>query len=63
MGGIDSPEEAYTRIKMGASLIQIYSAFIFGGPPLNKAINNGILRLMEEDGFSHISEAIGCDRR
>lgn len=63
VGGIDSPEEAYTRIKMGASLIQIYTAFIFGGPPLNKAINSGILRLMEKDGFNHISEAIGCDRR
>jgi len=63
VGGIDSPEEAYRRIKAGASLIQIYSAFIFKGPALNKEINNGILRLMKQDGFDHISDAIGSDRR
>lgn len=63
VGGIDSAEEAYRRIKAGASLIQIYSAFIFKGPSLNREINSGILRLMEKDGFNHISEAIGSDRR
>lgn len=63
VGGIDSAEEAYRRIKAGASLIQIYSAFIFKGPVLNKEINNGILRLMKQDGFDHISDAIGSDRR
>lgn len=63
VGGIDSAEEAYRRLKAGASLIQIYSAFIFKGPYLNKQINEGILELMEKDGFSHIGEVIGSDRR
>ncbi len=63
VGGIDSADEAYRRLKAGASLIQIYTAFIFKGPSLNRAINLGILERMEKDGFSHISEVIGSDRR
>ncbi|MDD3344086.1 MAG: dihydroorotate dehydrogenase (quinone), partial [Sulfurospirillaceae bacterium] len=63
VGGIDSADEAYRRIKAGASLVQIYSSFIFKGPSLLKEINNGLIKYMEQDGFNHISEAIGCDRR
>ncbi len=63
VGGIDSAEEAYKRLKAGAHLIQIYSSFIFGGPSLLKEINEGILSLMERDGYNHISEVIGSDRR
>lgn len=63
VGGIDSADEAYRRLKAGASLIQIYSAFIFKGPSLNRTINLGILERMEKDGFTHISEVIGSDRR
>jgi len=63
VGGIDSADEAYRRLKAGASLIQVYTAFIFKGPSLNRSINLGILERMEKDGFSHISEVIGSDRR
>ena len=63
VGGIDSADEAYRRLKAGASLIQTYTSFIFKGPSLNKAINLGIIERMEKDGFSHISEVIGSDRR
>jgi len=62
-GGIDSAEIAYKRIKMGASLVQIYSAFIFKGPKLNHDISQGVLRLMDRDGFHHISEAVGAERK
>ena len=61
VGGIDSADEAYERIKDGASLIQIYSAFIFKGPKLNYDISKGILERMSADGFHHISEAIGAN--
>ncbi len=61
VGGIDSAHEAYRRIKAGASLVQIYSSFIFKGPKLLKDINEEILLMMKEDGFNHISEAIGSD--
>ena len=63
VGGIDSPEEAYKRLKAGASLVQVYSALIFEGPSLIKKINKGILKLMKRDGYSNISEIIGLDRR
>jgi len=62
VGGIDSPEEAYRRLKAGASLIQIYSALVFKGPSLPKNINLGILKLMEQDGFKNISDVIGANR-
>ncbi|WP_172199724.1 quinone-dependent dihydroorotate dehydrogenase [Campylobacter sp. RM16188] len=62
-GGIDSGAEAYRRIKMGANLVQIYTAFIFKGPFVCQMINSEILRLLEADGFAHISEAVGVDVR
>ncbi len=61
VGGIDSSEEAYKRIKAGASLVQIYSSFIFNGPKVIEDINIGIMELLKKDGFAHISEAIGID--
>jgi len=63
VGGIDSADEAYKRLKAGANLIQTYSSFIFKGPSLNRDINQGILKRMDQDGFGHISELIGSDRR
>lgn len=63
VGGIDSADEAYRRLKAGASLIQTYTSFIFKGPSINRLINLGIVERMEKDGFNHISELIGCDRR
>ncbi len=61
VGGIDSAEDAYRRIKAGASLIQIYSMLIYKGPTLIKEINEGLIRLLQKDGYNHISEAIGAD--
>ncbi|WP_331775982.1 quinone-dependent dihydroorotate dehydrogenase [Sulfurospirillum sp. 1612] len=62
VGGIDSAQEAYRRIKAGASLVQIYSSFIFKGPGIMREINEGILELMHQDGFHQIKEAIGSNR-
>lgn len=62
VGGIDSPDEAYKRIKAGASLVQIYSALIYKGPGLIKAINEGVVQRLHNDGFKHIRDAIGCER-
>ena len=62
VGGIDSAEEAYRRIRAGASLVQLFTAFIYGGPPLVRDINRGLVELLQKDGFEHISEAVGADR-
>ena len=61
VGGIDSAEEAYKRIKAGASLIQIYSMLVYKGPELVKEINEGLLELLEKDGYKNIKEAVGSD--
>ncbi len=63
VGGINSAEEAYRRIKAGASLVQIYSSLIFKGPEVVEDINTGLIELLKSDGFSSITEAIGVDRR
>jgi len=61
VGGIDSAEEVYKRIKAGASLVQLFTAFIYNGPELIKKINEEVIQLLERDGYNHISEAIGAD--
>ena len=58
-GGINSAFEAYERIKMGASLVQVYTSLIFEGPSICKNINSGLLELMEEDGIENLKDAIG----
>jgi len=63
VGGIDSAEEAYKRIKAGASLVQILSAIVFHGPTLIRDINEGLVELLATDGYKTISEAIGADRQ
>ncbi len=63
VGGIDSAHEAYRRLKAGASLVQLLSALVFKGPTLVRDINEGLLALMKADGYTHISELIGADRR
>ncbi len=63
VGGIDDAEEAYRRIKAGASLVQILSALVFKGPELVGDINRGLLRLLEADGHANLTDAIGADRR
>jgi len=61
VGGIDSAEEAYRRIKAGASLVQVYSMLVYRGPALITEINKGLIKLLQKDGYKHISDAIGAD--
>jgi len=61
VGGIDSAEEAYQRIRAGASLLQLYTPLIFKGPGIVGEINRGLIKLLERDGFNSISEAVGAD--
>jgi dihydroorotate dehydrogenase len=60
-GGVFSAEDAYTKIRLGASLVQLITGMIFEGPQLISEINFGLERLLERDGFAHISEAVGVD--
>ncbi|MFA5453942.1 MAG: quinone-dependent dihydroorotate dehydrogenase [Sulfurimonas sp.] len=63
VGGIDSAQEAYKRIKAGASLVQIYSGLVFHGFDMIKNINIELTELMRAEGYSNITQAIGADRK
>lgn len=62
-GGIENADDAWTRIKAGASLVQIYSALVYHGPGLARAITRALPALMARDGFRTICEAVGADAR
>ena len=61
VGGIASAEDAWARIRAGASLVQLYSAMVYEGPGLPRRITSGLERLMKRDGFSSIAEAVGSE--
>ncbi len=63
VGGIDSAEEAYRRIRAGANLIQLYTALIYEGPGLVRRINEGLIDLLSRDGFASVGAAVGADLR
>ena len=62
VGGIGSGEEAWRRLRAGASLVQVYTALIYQGPSLVRRINEELLARMERDGVKGIAEVIGADR-
>ncbi len=59
VGGVSSAESAYEKILAGASLVQLYTALVYQGPKIASTINRGLVDLLNRDGFSHLSEAIG----
>jgi len=63
VGGIFSAEDAYLRIRRGASLVQLATGMIFKGPQLIGEINRGLAKMLTNDGFLNISEAIGVDKK
>jgi dihydroorotate dehydrogenase len=63
VGGIFDADDAWDRIRAGASLVQVYTGLIYGGPGLVRRINRGLLRRMEEAGFGSIAEAVGTSVR
>lgn len=63
VGGIETAEDAYKRIKAGATLIQVYSMLIYNGPKMIKEINEGLIKHLKDDGYTNISQAIGADYR
>jgi dihydroorotate dehydrogenase len=60
-GGIFSAEDAYRKIRLGASLLQLITGMIFEGPQLIGEINLGLAKLLKKDGFKNITEAVAVD--
>jgi len=63
VGGIFNAEDAYDKIKAGASAVQIYTGWVYEGPGAVKRINRGLLSLLERDGLKHLSDAVGMESR
>lgn len=63
VGGVASAEDAYAKIRAGANLIQLYTALVFAGPALIGQIKRGLTRLLREDGFATITDAVGAGER
>jgi len=61
VGGIASAEDAYAKIRAGASLVQLYTALIYQGFGLVENINRGLVALLARDGFKTVAEAVGKD--
>ena len=59
VGGIDSGETAYAKIRAGASAVQLYTGFIYGGPGAIPEILAGLDRCLQRDGFSSLADAVG----
>ncbi len=60
-GGVFTAEDAYEKIRAGASLVEIYTSLIYKGPAINAELAHGLAALLRRDGFSHISQAVGAD--
>ncbi|MFN9991117.1 MAG: quinone-dependent dihydroorotate dehydrogenase, partial [Cyanobacteriota bacterium] len=60
VGGIDSAQAAWERIAAGASLVQVYTGWIYEGPTLVPAILEGLSAQLDRQGLATLSEAVGC---
>lgn len=63
VGGISSAEDAYAKIRAGASAVQLYTALVYQGFGLVEAINRGLADRFARDGFSMLKDAVGSERR
>ena len=63
VGGISDVESAWEKISAGASLLQLYSSLIFEGPSVNKTINKGLIKKLNEYGYNSLEEAVGHAHR
>ena len=62
-GGIFDADDAYEKIRAGASLVEVYTALIYRGPGLLRSLHRGLRERLKADGFSRITEAVGADHR
>ncbi len=61
VGGIFTAEDAFQKIASGASLLQAYTGFVYGGITFARDVNFGLVKILEEKGFKSLDEAIGAN--
>lgn len=63
VGGVFSGIDAYNKLKAGASLVQLYTSYIYNGPPIVGKIKNELCEILEVNGFSSVIDAVGKDTK
>jgi dihydroorotate dehydrogenase len=61
VGGVFTAEDAYAKIKAGATLVELYTGFVYGGPGTPRRILAGLRRLLARDGFRTLAQAVGVE--
>jgi dihydroorotate dehydrogenase len=61
VGGIETADDAWERIRAGATLVQAYTGFVYGGPLWPRRINRGLARRVRDAGLGSVQDAIGAD--
>ncbi|MHA6287395.1 quinone-dependent dihydroorotate dehydrogenase [Maricaulis sp. CAU 1757] len=61
VGGVDSADAAYAKIRAGANAVQLYTGMVYHGPGLIRRIKTGLVDRLQADGFASLSEAVGAD--
>jgi dihydroorotate dehydrogenase len=60
-GGVSSAADAYLMIRLGASLVQLYTALVYEGPGVVRRITEGLAELAARDGLARVADAVGAD--
>jgi dihydroorotate dehydrogenase len=63
VGGVENGQDAYDKIRAGASFVQLYTALVFDGPWLVPRVKRELADLLERDGFSCVADAVGVDQK
>lgn len=63
VGGVCNGEDAYKKIRAGASLVQLYSSFAYQGPAMVPRLKMELANCLARDGFASVAEAVGADHR
>uniref|UniRef100_A0A4W2IKU8 Dihydroorotate dehydrogenase (quinone), mitochondrial n=2 Tax=Bos TaxID=9903 RepID=A0A4W2IKU8_BOBOX len=63
VGGVSSGQDALEKIRAGASLVQLYTALTYRGPPVVGGVKRELEALLKEQGFARVTDAIGADHR
>lgn len=61
VGGVDSGDAAYEKVRAGATLVELYTALAYEGPALVPRAKRRLAELLERDGFASVAEAVGVD--
>lgn len=62
-GGVFTAADAYRKVRLGASLVQIYTGLVYRGPGIVRDVLGGLVGLLEQDGFESVAAAVGADHR